>query len=245
MHLRADDGIRTRDPHLGKVMRYQLRYIRAQRARSSSGAKQDTSPLERTGTNREVLWGALVVAGSDGAFIDAVDRASLPPRCRSAPVPWLSGRASASHAEGRWFDPSRDHKVCLWVFFTHARCELAVKHRRRRRERPSGSGRWWLPGCPVGSEQHSTFAGGTSGPVGPARGGGAARSAVATGADQLGPAAVAAVPAHAWPTAAMPARTAGSAVAVQEPTGSATSAGAAVAARAGCSEPGKSGKLDG
>ena len=24
-------------------------------------------------------------------------------------VPWLSGRASASHAEGRWFDPSRDH----------------------------------------------------------------------------------------------------------------------------------------
>jgi hypothetical protein len=27
----------------------------------------------------------------------------------SAPVPWLSGRASASHAEGRWFDPSRDH----------------------------------------------------------------------------------------------------------------------------------------
>ena len=29
----------------------------------------------------------------------------------SAPVPWLSGRASASHAEGRWFDPSRDHKT--------------------------------------------------------------------------------------------------------------------------------------
>ena len=26
--FRADDGIRTRDPHLGKVMRYQLRYIR-------------------------------------------------------------------------------------------------------------------------------------------------------------------------------------------------------------------------
>ena len=26
--LRADDETRTRDPHLGKVMRYQLRYIR-------------------------------------------------------------------------------------------------------------------------------------------------------------------------------------------------------------------------
>jgi hypothetical protein len=31
----------------------------------------------------------------------------------SAPVPWLSGRASASHAEGRWFDPSRDHKLFM------------------------------------------------------------------------------------------------------------------------------------
>ncbi len=26
--MRADDGTRTRDPHLGKVMRYQLRYVR-------------------------------------------------------------------------------------------------------------------------------------------------------------------------------------------------------------------------
>jgi hypothetical protein len=26
--LRADDGIRTRDPNLGKVVRYQLRYVR-------------------------------------------------------------------------------------------------------------------------------------------------------------------------------------------------------------------------
>ena len=27
-HLRADDGIRTRDPHLGKVMLYQLSHVR-------------------------------------------------------------------------------------------------------------------------------------------------------------------------------------------------------------------------
>ena len=33
---RADDGIRTRDPHLGKVMRYQLRYIRTVLGRSSA-----------------------------------------------------------------------------------------------------------------------------------------------------------------------------------------------------------------
>ncbi len=28
--LRADDGIRTRDPHLGKVMLYQLSHVRVQ-----------------------------------------------------------------------------------------------------------------------------------------------------------------------------------------------------------------------
>ena len=56
---RADDGIRTRDPHLGKVMRYQLRYIRAQRARSSPGAKDDDSPPERARTNLLVCVAAL------------------------------------------------------------------------------------------------------------------------------------------------------------------------------------------
>lgn len=60
--LRADDGIRTRDPHLGKVMRYQLRYVRAQRARSSPGAKHDDSPRERAHTNLQVLWAASAVA---------------------------------------------------------------------------------------------------------------------------------------------------------------------------------------
>jgi hypothetical protein len=51
LHLRADDGIRTRDPHLGKVMRYQLRYIRAPRTTSSPIAKDDDSPLKRSRTN--------------------------------------------------------------------------------------------------------------------------------------------------------------------------------------------------
>jgi hypothetical protein len=50
-HHRADDGIRTRDPNLGKVVRYQLRYIRVPRARSSPVAKDDDSPLERGRTN--------------------------------------------------------------------------------------------------------------------------------------------------------------------------------------------------
>ena len=49
LHLRADDGIRTRDPHLGKVMRYQLRYIRAPQA--SPVAKDDDSPPKCSRTN--------------------------------------------------------------------------------------------------------------------------------------------------------------------------------------------------
>ena len=51
LHPRADDGIRTRDPHLGKVMRYQLRYIRTPRARSSPVAMQNISPGSPAYTN--------------------------------------------------------------------------------------------------------------------------------------------------------------------------------------------------
>ena len=51
LHPRADDGIRTRDPHLGKVMRYQLRYIRVLRPRSSAVAKDDDSAREWAYTN--------------------------------------------------------------------------------------------------------------------------------------------------------------------------------------------------
>ena len=38
--LRADDGIRTRDPHLGKVMRYQLRYVRLSLRRVSAARRR-------------------------------------------------------------------------------------------------------------------------------------------------------------------------------------------------------------
>lgn len=48
---RADDGIRTRDPHLGKVMRYQLRYIRKPRAIVSLAAMVDNSAPKATATN--------------------------------------------------------------------------------------------------------------------------------------------------------------------------------------------------
>jgi hypothetical protein len=74
LHLRADDGIRTRDPHLGKVMRYQLRYIRTPRARSSPGAKQNDSPPWRGHTNP--LTGTRVPS----ILAQAAVRASLRPR---------------------------------------------------------------------------------------------------------------------------------------------------------------------
>ena len=48
-------------------MRYQLRHIRAQRARSSPGAKHDDSPPERDRTNFLMATGAPLFA-SGSAF---------------------------------------------------------------------------------------------------------------------------------------------------------------------------------
>ena len=106
-------------------MRYQLRYIRAQRTRSSPGAKDDDSPRERAHTNL-LVWAvsrlsrhpydAHVARTAEAWLVLVFDLVRL-----SAPVPWLSGRASASHAEGRWFDPSRDHSPDL---HEHGVCTL-------------------------------------------------------------------------------------------------------------------------
>ena len=49
--FRADDGIRTRDPHLGKVMRYQLRYVRTI-FRSSRNHIRRSITSANQGTNR-------------------------------------------------------------------------------------------------------------------------------------------------------------------------------------------------
>ncbi len=53
---RADDGIRTRDPHLGKVMRYQLRYIRI----CISGGLRPSAVRDRTladvRRNLQIRW---------------------------------------------------------------------------------------------------------------------------------------------------------------------------------------------
>ena len=50
----ADDETRTRDPHLGKVMRYQLRYIRMRSALSSLNARTNLIRIPPAVTNRHV-----------------------------------------------------------------------------------------------------------------------------------------------------------------------------------------------
>ncbi len=54
LHLRrprADDGTRTRDPHLGKVMRYQLRYVRT-RHQMNLATDENSSRAPHRLTNR-------------------------------------------------------------------------------------------------------------------------------------------------------------------------------------------------
>ena len=62
--FRADDGTRTRDPHLGKVMRYQLRYVR-DAARKTCPVLRDETITHRsrtlqsgTGATRSAIMGA-------------------------------------------------------------------------------------------------------------------------------------------------------------------------------------------
>ena len=79
----ADDETRTRDPHLGKVMRYQLRYIRMRSTLSASNARTDFIRILPTVTNRHVtgmLWG--LGANYAGAICSAA-QALLD-------VPWLA-----------------------------------------------------------------------------------------------------------------------------------------------------------
>ena len=52
--LGADDETRTRDPHLGKVMRYQLRYIRMRSTLSALNARTNLIRILAVVTNRHV-----------------------------------------------------------------------------------------------------------------------------------------------------------------------------------------------
>ena len=53
--LRADDETRTRDPHLGKVMRYQLRYIRIVPWNEEDYATNNLAPHKKQGADSRPL----------------------------------------------------------------------------------------------------------------------------------------------------------------------------------------------
>ena len=78
MHPRADDGIRTRDPHLGKVMRYQLRYIRTRRARPKPVAKDDNSRPWRS---------SQIPCGKTRFRVKSPPHARVPPRYQPVVMP--------------------------------------------------------------------------------------------------------------------------------------------------------------
>ena len=106
MRPRADDGIRTRDPHLGKVMRYQLRYIRAQRTRSSSGAMHDDSPPRDVAqiawtARRGLAVGLPVLAGcASRARFDVVQLALPGPVAQWESVRLTRGRSVVRNHSG-------------------------------------------------------------------------------------------------------------------------------------------------
>jgi hypothetical protein len=76
---RADDGTRTRDPHLGKVMRYQLRYVRTAVAGFTPATDENSSRGLHPLTNR--IPGAPALPPSRG------HRRPPPPAPAPAPAP--------------------------------------------------------------------------------------------------------------------------------------------------------------
>ena len=78
---RADDEIRTRDPHLGKVMRYQLRYIRIP-SRSSLRHVEDSIRSDGTRQNRSRPPG-VSTGGPASMCIHGPESASIESRSRS------------------------------------------------------------------------------------------------------------------------------------------------------------------
>ena len=118
---RADDGIRTRDPHLGKVMRYQLRYIRMLREQilwtiCCSRCDAEHYPTDTLLTNRLVRGSESgKCAGGecrDGTkthpwaaiWVPDVDPCSLCPR---APTPLRVARGPVAQWKSVPFTPGR------------------------------------------------------------------------------------------------------------------------------------------
>ena len=87
---RADDETRTRDPHLGKVMRYQLRYIRILRPRPSGRALGIDYPRSRDRPNQAALPGV-------SAATTACDTPGDHPRSSTSPISCTMNSCAARH----------------------------------------------------------------------------------------------------------------------------------------------------
>ena len=118
---RADDGIRTRDPHLGKVMRYQLRYIRMLREQilwtiCCSRCDAEHYPTDTLLPNRLVRASQSRMCAAGGSrdraethpetaiWVPSVDPCSLSPR---APTPLRVARGPVAQWKSVPFTPGR------------------------------------------------------------------------------------------------------------------------------------------
>ena len=154
--FRADDGIRTRDPHLGKVMRYQLRYVRICSHRRSPAARA------------RQLYPTRCAASKPGTTPVLSTTVSGPGAARAEPSPpWLPNpsmgpvRMARRHRSGwrRRSRPARGDDQCG----RRRRGRLRPRRRREsggranrtrprstRTRTPSAPARWSGPGNPAG-----------------------------------------------------------------------------------------------
>lgn len=132
--LRADDGIRTRDPHLGKVMLYQLSHVRmrfsGQTRRSALVTivetnqvdKSDPPPVMPPTSSWVISCCAFPCPARNHTAKNCPSGQNRPsgPDCRStrqcaslidAAGDWRSGSALRSHRRGHWFEPSIAHPL--------------------------------------------------------------------------------------------------------------------------------------
>ncbi len=103
--LRADDGIRTRDPHLGKVMRYQLRYIRMSHPVAlpcHPATRENISRQSERVTNRLVSRGKYESRVCNSPFAPTSPPPHLP---FDNPPPSLPIRTPALRSENPQVDP--------------------------------------------------------------------------------------------------------------------------------------------
>src|SRR3984957_9092931 len=100
--LRADDGIRTRDPHLGKVMLYQLSHVRMP-VPSHPGPVRRIAPALRQNCIRS--WPNHQLGTGGRAKNLSLERTLLTPSPPLPQVTWISPVADASRDAARLRSP--------------------------------------------------------------------------------------------------------------------------------------------